>query len=199
MTHYFKAMAGAVNMEGGKVKLVSRGDKLPAGLAAGEFDRLMDQGALATDAEWAAGESVPHHMRPPHRGSLDPRSEREPETNLHKVVVDLAPPAASGDTAVVGTEGEIMAATREAAGMDPADAGSADAENGSAALPDLNDLNDDALLGLYEGKPPLVSDLLTAVGDDSDLAARVLDVEQAGPNRSTLTSKLEGIIEDDGE
>lgn len=198
MTHYFKAMSGAVNLEGGKVKLLSRGDTLDGiSLADGEHDRLLAQGALATEAEWSAGESTPHHLRRPHRSTLDPRDQRDPEQNLQKVVVDLAPPSASAEVEIVGTEAEIMERTRSVeAAMAAGVVGEGEDERGSN-VPDLNGLSDDALIGLYEGpRPPLVSDMVDAVGDDPVLAQRVLDVEMAGPNRSTLTTKLERVIDD---
>lgn len=111
MTSYkLKALSGAVTLKGGGVRLLTRGDDLPSGLADGEVDRLKAAGALASAKEWEDGESVPHHLRMPHRATtVDPRDLREPETE------ELVPETASA--AVVVPEGEVLTNTRETSGI----------------------------------------------------------------------------------
>jgi hypothetical protein len=67
-------------------------------------------------------------------------------------------------------------------------------------LSDLGLLTDDQLLLLWEDKPPKVDDLLEAVGENSDLAVKVLAAENASAKpRKALVGQLQEIANGVGE
>jgi len=189
-THRLTALSGSVRTkpseEGKKAKPVRlrRGDAIPANVADGEVDRLVRMGCACTEAAWHAGESVPHHNRKPHRGSLaaDPRSERDPEP------VEAPEPAPQVDP--------------EEEDIDEPDADAADEATTDDGL-DVASMSDDVLRSLWEkADKPLISDLLDGVGSDAELAQRVLAAEDEGTgghSRPTLVTKLEAVIAGGGE
>lgn len=63
-------------------------------------------------------------------------------------------------------------------------------------LSDLGLLTDDQLLLLWDEKPPKAADLLEAVGENSDLAVKVLSAEQASAKpRPSLVKQLQEIAD----
>lgn len=77
------------------------------------------------------------------------------------------------------------------------EAPSAKAAKAAAELGNLGELSDAQLVELYAGKPPTVQSLLAAVGDDKELAARVLQAEETatkGDPRSSLKAGLDKVI-----
>lgn len=172
--YYFKMLSGTIHLaERGRHRRIKWGEELPpeSELRDGEVERLTRIGALATEKEWNAGEKVPHHRRQPHRSTLiDPRTLRDPE-----------PPAPAKKQAQPATQ----------------DAQSAP---GSEQGLDLASLDDEGLAALWDGHTPKVKDLLAAVGDDPELAQRVLEAEHTGTggaSRETLTKKLGKLVEGD--
>ncbi len=94
--------------------------------------------------------------------------------------------------------------------VDPRAAGAAQAKATEAAtdagtlpdpdapMPPLGELDDAALRALWDSKPPLVSDLVEAVGDDAELAMRVMEAEETasgGQPRKTLMAQLNEVID----
>lgn len=81
--------------------------------------------------------------------------------------------------------------------------------NDGEAAPDLTPefkdlelglLDDDQLQAIWAHKPPKVDDVKDAVGDDADLASRVLQVENAiSSPRTSLVASLEKIVADGGQ
>lgn len=193
--YVFKALSGSVELEDGRIVPIERGAHPPVNAKEGEIERLIAARGLVTAAQWAAGESTPYHLRKPHRAKLDPRSERDPENQV-------------AGPEVGSSESEIMDRTRDAQSLgnpieDEADvaADTSDDDDDEASgnpLPELAGLDDDALLGLWEGSnAPLISHLEARVGDDAALAQRVKDAEEAGTGghaRPTLVAALDKVI-----
>lgn len=66
-------------------------------------------------------------------------------------------------------------------------------------LNDIGLLSDEQLALMWEDKPPKVADLLAAVGENAELAQRVLDIEtraagEDGEPRATLKKGLDKVI-----
>ena len=98
----------------------------------------------------------------------------------------------------LGTDADLDALENRMRGIEPAPDAPADAPPAVSVDHDtLAGMNDADLAKWVESEKPKVADLVAAVGDDADLAGRVLAAESAatkGDPRSTLKSALDKVV-----
>lgn len=106
----FRHLAGSVRMEDGRLRILRRGDEIPAGMAKGEMERLRELGAIGSDDPAAPAGPSPEELAVADAGTLATWiTDAKPKVSD---VLELA-----GEDAALAER--LLAAEKAATGGDP--------------------------------------------------------------------------------